>query len=68
MGWSPRGDQLGAAVDTECDLAAPCGGMLDLAAFLRANVLVHYFATLRAMHDGRVRTSVVHVLALPGLR
>jgi hypothetical protein len=62
-------DQLHAAMDAEYRLVPPGCGVLDLAARLSANMLVHDTATAWAMADGRIRPSVIHVVArieLPG--
>ena len=56
-------DQLHTAMDTEYALVPPRRRVLTLAARLSANTRVHHTATLRAVADGRVRPSMIHVLA-----
>ena len=59
-------DQLRTAIDTEYGLVPPRRGVLGLAARLSANTRVHDTATLRAVADGRVRPSMIHVVAWVG--
>jgi hypothetical protein len=56
-------DQLRTAIDTEYGLVPPRRGVLGFAARLSANTRVHDTATLRAVAHGRVRASMIHVLA-----
>lgn len=56
-------DQLHAAIDAECGLVSPRGRVPRLIARPGANPRIHDTAALRAVANGRVRPSMIHVVA-----
>jgi hypothetical protein len=56
-------DQLHTAMNTECAAVPPRRSVLGFAARLGADTRVHNTATLRAVADGRIRPSMIQVLA-----
>src|SRR5438128_2608928 len=61
-------DEPRAAIDTVDGLATPRRGVLALAARPDDDLSVHDATTLRAMADGRISASMVHVVAGIGSR
>src|SRR5262249_46547946 len=55
--------QLRAAIDAECGLLTPRGGVWALAADPGGNPSIHDAPTLRAMADRRIRAAMIQVVA-----
>lgn len=60
---STTDDQLHTTIDTEDVQLPPRCSVLRLVAGPRANARIHDTAALRAVPDGRVRSSMIHVVA-----